>query len=480
MCGICGIATTHGAADVESLRAMSDLLVHRGPDSAGEHVDGGVALAARRLSIIDLEHGDQPIANEDGSCVVVQNGEIYNYPELRRELERAGHVLRTHCDTEALVHLYEEHGVGFAERLRGMFAVAIWDARAPPAGARARPLRDQAALLPARRRRAALRVGAAGASARRDRPRRARGVPRLQLDPGPVLDLPRRPQAAGGARPRLGGRRGHARALRAARPGDGGRAARRRRGRAHRGAARSVARLGASASPLGRARRRPPLGRRRLGGARRARGAGDAGGGAHLHDRLCGAQLRRARRRAARGRAIRDGAPRAARAAGAGAAAAGARRGVRRALRRLVGAADLSRLPARGRAREGRALGRGRRRALRRLLHVLGRPLRRPPGAARAPRPSAGRGAARIHPQGEPRLQGKAVRPRRAPAAARAASRLEGDLLGRGASRAHRPPRRVRPGRSPTHAVRRDDRERRSSRDCRTSTSASTSSTTCS
>src|SRR5881392_3741180 len=128
MCGICGIPMTHGAADVETLRAMSERLAHRGPDSAGEHVDGGVALAARRLSIIDLEHGDQPIANEDGSGVVVQNGEIYNYPELRRELERAGHVLRTHCDTEALVHLYEEHGVGFAEWLRGMFAVAIWDA----------------------------------------------------------------------------------------------------------------------------------------------------------------------------------------------------------------------------------------------------------------------------------------------------------------------------------------------------------------
>jgi asparagine synthase (glutamine-hydrolysing) len=129
VCGICGIATTHGAADVEALRTMSDLLVHRGPDSAGEHVDGGVALAARRLSIIDLEHGDQPIANEDGNCVVVQNGEIYNYPELRRELDRAGHELRTRCDTEAIVHLYEEHGLGFAERLRGMFAIAIWDAR---------------------------------------------------------------------------------------------------------------------------------------------------------------------------------------------------------------------------------------------------------------------------------------------------------------------------------------------------------------
>jgi asparagine synthase (glutamine-hydrolysing) len=129
VCGICGIATTRGGADIEELRAMSDLLVHRGPDSAGEHVDGGIALAARRLSILDLEHGDQPIANEDGTCVVVQNGEIYNYPELRRELERAGHDLRTRCDTEVLVHLYEDYGVGFAERLRGMFAVAIWDAR---------------------------------------------------------------------------------------------------------------------------------------------------------------------------------------------------------------------------------------------------------------------------------------------------------------------------------------------------------------
>jgi asparagine synthase (glutamine-hydrolysing) len=128
VCGICGIAAARGDADVEALRAMSEQLVHRGPDSGGEHVDGPVALGARRLSIIDLEHGDQPIANEDGSCVVIQNGEIYNYPELRRELERAGHELRTRCDTEALVHLYEEHGIGFAERLRGMFAVAIWDA----------------------------------------------------------------------------------------------------------------------------------------------------------------------------------------------------------------------------------------------------------------------------------------------------------------------------------------------------------------
>jgi len=127
MCGICGIASVAGPPDLERLAAMSDLLVHRGPDSAGEHLEGPVALAARRLSIVDLAHGDQPIANEDGSCVVIQNGEIYNYPELRRELGRAGHAFRTHCDTEAIVHLYEEHGLAFAERLRGMFAAAIWD-----------------------------------------------------------------------------------------------------------------------------------------------------------------------------------------------------------------------------------------------------------------------------------------------------------------------------------------------------------------
>src|SRR5690349_22793567 len=128
MYGICGIASTHGA-DRERVAAMARTLVHRGPDSGGEYSDGAIALAARRLSIIDLAHGDQPIANEDGSCVVVQNGEIYNYPELRRELERAGHELRTRCDTEAIVHLYEEHGLGFAERLRGLFAVAVWDTR---------------------------------------------------------------------------------------------------------------------------------------------------------------------------------------------------------------------------------------------------------------------------------------------------------------------------------------------------------------
>jgi asparagine synthase (glutamine-hydrolysing) len=108
---------------------MSSTLVHRGPDSEGSFVSGPVGLAARRLSIIDLDHGDQPIGNEDGRIQVVQNGEIYNHEDLRRDLERRGHSFRTRCDTEVIVHLYEEHGPGFAERLRGMFAIALWDGR---------------------------------------------------------------------------------------------------------------------------------------------------------------------------------------------------------------------------------------------------------------------------------------------------------------------------------------------------------------
>src|SRR5436309_14274335 len=119
MCGICGAVSASGSVDPERVARMSATLVHRGPDSFGDYADATAALAARRLSIIDLETGDQPIANEDETIHVVQNGEIYNYRELRRELERAGHVFRTHGDTEVIVHLYEEHGLRFAERLRG-------------------------------------------------------------------------------------------------------------------------------------------------------------------------------------------------------------------------------------------------------------------------------------------------------------------------------------------------------------------------
>ena len=131
MCGICGLADARGnAPDPRVLEAMSATLVHRGPDDSGQSVTGCVGLAARRLSIIDLAGGHQPIANEDGRVTVVQNGEIYNHEELRRELAAAGHRFATRCDTEVMVHLFEELGDGFAERLRGMFAAAIWDARA--------------------------------------------------------------------------------------------------------------------------------------------------------------------------------------------------------------------------------------------------------------------------------------------------------------------------------------------------------------
>ncbi len=130
MCGICGLVSLRGEpVDAALLGRMNDALLHRGPDSGGTHVDGAVGIAARRLSIIDLETGDQPLGNEDGSVTVVQNGEIYNFQELRDGLRAKGHTFRTKGDTEVMAHLYEERGTAFAEDLRGMFAVAVWDAK---------------------------------------------------------------------------------------------------------------------------------------------------------------------------------------------------------------------------------------------------------------------------------------------------------------------------------------------------------------
>jgi asparagine synthase (glutamine-hydrolysing) len=130
VCGIAGLAALDGAAvDPGPLPAMCDAMAHRGPDDAGTWSDGPVALGNRRLSIIDLEGGHQPMASEDGRVVVVQNGEIYNHAALHAELSAAGHEFVTRCDTEVLVHGYEEWGEGLLERLRGMFAIALWDAR---------------------------------------------------------------------------------------------------------------------------------------------------------------------------------------------------------------------------------------------------------------------------------------------------------------------------------------------------------------
>ena len=129
MCGICGLVSLNGApVDRTVLENMNAALFHRGPDSDGVFTENGTGIAARRLAIIDLATGDQPLSNEDGSVTVVQNGEIYNYRELRDELAGKGHRFRTQGDTEVLAHLYEEHGPGFADRLRGMFAIAVWDA----------------------------------------------------------------------------------------------------------------------------------------------------------------------------------------------------------------------------------------------------------------------------------------------------------------------------------------------------------------
>ena len=129
MCGICGIYdfSRRRPADPGLLETMNATLVHRGPDGAGVYVDGPAGLAARRLAIIDLEHGGQPMVTDDGAVAVVQNGEILNHLELRAELERDGVRFRTRCDTEVLLHLYRRDGAAFAQRLRGMFAVALWD-----------------------------------------------------------------------------------------------------------------------------------------------------------------------------------------------------------------------------------------------------------------------------------------------------------------------------------------------------------------
>src|SRR5205085_1925057 len=102
---------------------------HRGPDEDGFLVRPGLGLASRRLSIVGLRDGRQPLANEDGTVSVVFNGELFDYPEVRDELRRRGHRLHTHCDTELLPHLWEDHGSDMLERLRGQFAVALWDER---------------------------------------------------------------------------------------------------------------------------------------------------------------------------------------------------------------------------------------------------------------------------------------------------------------------------------------------------------------
>jgi asparagine synthase (glutamine-hydrolysing) len=132
MCGIAGklnLSTTEPVNQAD-LRQMLAMIRHRGPDEFGIYLDGPVGLGSARLSIIDLGGGQQPISNEDGTLWIVFNGEIFNYVELRPELEARGHRFATHSDTEVLLHLYEESGPRCLERLNGQFALAIWNAPA--------------------------------------------------------------------------------------------------------------------------------------------------------------------------------------------------------------------------------------------------------------------------------------------------------------------------------------------------------------
>src|SRR5215813_1793229 len=131
MCGIAGVIRFGNASNVATdvLRRMCAAMVHRGPDDDGIFAQGRIGLGMRRLSIVDLATGHQPICNEDETMWIVFNGEIYNHAELRPGLEARGHRYRTHSDTETIIHLYEEYGHDCVKHLRGMFAFAIWDRR---------------------------------------------------------------------------------------------------------------------------------------------------------------------------------------------------------------------------------------------------------------------------------------------------------------------------------------------------------------
>ncbi len=130
MCGICGklYHSRDRTVDGELLRSMASVINHRGPDDEGIYVKGNVGLAHKRLSILDLSPaGHQPMSNEDGSIWIVFNGEIYNFLDLREDLQKRGHTFMSRTDTETIIHLYEEKGVECVNDLRGMFAFAIWD-----------------------------------------------------------------------------------------------------------------------------------------------------------------------------------------------------------------------------------------------------------------------------------------------------------------------------------------------------------------
>ena len=218
MCGIAGFLLRNNEAKAADVRAMTDVIRHRGPDDEGIYTDGPCGIGMRRLSIIDLSTGHQPMSNEDGSVWVVFNGEIYNYQGLRQDLIQRGHQFRTNSDTETLVHLYEEKGAEGLALLRGMFAFCIWDAKKRTHSAGPRPLWQEAALLRQYAERILFRqrteVSASGRRAARSRSGSAAAVLPVRLHCRSLQPVSRHPQAHARMLDRVfGRRRGQARPL---------------------------------------------------------------------------------------------------------------------------------------------------------------------------------------------------------------------------------------------------------------------------
>ena len=210
MCGIAGIVSAD-QPDAALVRRMCDVLAHRGPDGAGYHEGPHAALGMRRLAIIDVAGGQQPVYNEDRTVAAVFNGEIYNFAELRAELRQRGHRMVTDGDSECIPHLYEEYGDSLVDHLRGMFALAVWDA------ARRRLLlaRDRVGKKPLYWRRDGrslfVRLGAQGARGRSrprapGRPGCPASLPHLSVRASALVHLPGGAQATAGAHAHLAGR----------------------------------------------------------------------------------------------------------------------------------------------------------------------------------------------------------------------------------------------------------------------------------
>jgi asparagine synthase (glutamine-hydrolysing) len=152
MCGVTGVIQVGAAAasarrqvcSEQTIQRMTDVMTHRGPDDRGVVQRPGIAIGARRLSIIDLSGGHQPMSNETGTVWAAQNGELYNHNDLRTDLQKRGHAFRTRCDTEVLPHLYEQYGDEFPTHLRGMFGAVVWDDEA----GRAVLVRDRLGIKP--------------------------------------------------------------------------------------------------------------------------------------------------------------------------------------------------------------------------------------------------------------------------------------------------------------------------------------------